>query len=94
MLWMSWVAAAAPKESSPPAKPVLRSIFLWRGLKVSFQAFHVWSAFGFPFHSGRSLGNELERRREDVAKAAIQLLMIGRPARLAFFYTSSIIMMN
>ena len=91
---MSWAEAAVPKESYPLAKRVLRSIFLLRGLKVSFQAFHVCSAFVFTSRYGRLLVNELARRIEDVAKAAIQLLMIGRPARLAFFYTSSIIMMN
>ena len=73
------MAAAVPKESSPLAKPVLCSRFLLRGLKVSFQAFHVWSAFGFPSHSGQSLGIELARRREDVENAASQLLVIGRP---------------
>ena len=70
MPWMIWAAAAAPKESSPLAKRVLHSRFLWTGLKVSFQAFHVSSAFGFPSHSGNLLGNELARRGEDVAKAA------------------------
>ena len=61
---------------------------------MSFQALHVWSAFGFPSHSGRLLGNELARRREDVANAASQLSVIGRPSRLAFFCASSIVMMN
>ena len=94
MLWMSWAAAAAPKESYPLDKRVLSLRFLCRGLKVYFQAFHVWSAFVFPFHSGWSLGNEMARRREDMANAASQLLVIGRPTRLDFFCTSSIVMMN
>ena len=56
MLWTSWAADAAPKKSSPLTRRVLRSMFLWRGLKVSFQDLHVWSDFGFLSHSGRSLG--------------------------------------
>ena len=94
MPWKSWVAAAAPKESSPLAKRVLCLRFLWSGLKVFFQAFHVWSAFGFPYHSGRSLGNTLARRRDNMAKATSQLYVIGRPARLNFLCTSSIVMIN
>ena len=36
MPWMVWAADATPEKSSPLAKRVSRSIFLWRGLKVSF----------------------------------------------------------
>ena len=61
---------------------------------MSFQDFHVWSAFGFPSRSGRSLENDLERRREEVENAASQFLVIGRPACLDFFCASSIVMMN
>ena len=78
MLWTSWAEDAAPKESTPPANSVSRSRFLRRGLKLFFQDFHVWPAFGFPSHPGRSLENELARRREDVAKAASKLSMLGQ----------------
>ena len=59
-----------------------------------FQDFYVWSAFGFPSHSRRSLRNELARRREDFAISGSQLLVIGRLAQLAFFCAYSIVMMN
>ena len=77
-----------------PRRRISRSSFLWRGLKVSFQSLHAWSAFGFPSHSWRSLGKELTRRREDVANTASQLSVIGRPAHWAFFWASYIVMMN
>ena len=77
----------------PPRQVYLALDIFWKGLKVSFQAFHVWSAFGFPSHSVKLLGKELARRREDVAKAAIQFSVIDRPPRFAFFCASSIDMM-
>ena len=94
MLWNSWAAAATLNESSLLARRVSCSIFLWRGMKVSFQALHVWLAFGFPYHSGRLLGKELARRRDNVENVTRQLLVIGRPVRWYFFLASSIVMMN
>ena len=41
MLWTSFTASASPNESSPLVKRVLYSRFLWMGLNVFFQAFHV-----------------------------------------------------
>ena len=38
-----------------------------------FQASHLYCTFGLPSHSGRLSGNELARRREDMAKAASEL---------------------
>ena len=94
MPWMSWAEASAPKESYALAKRVLCLRYFWRRFKVSFQAFHVWSPFGFPYHSRKLLGNELTRRREDVVKAVRQLSVIGWLERLAFFCASSIVIMN
>ena len=92
-MWTIWAAAAALNESSPLARRVSRSRFLWMGLKASFQALHVWLAFGFPSHSGRLLGKKFASRREDVANSASQLSTIGRPARWELFCASSIVMM-
>ena len=94
MLWTIWAAAAAPNEYTPLAKHVSRSKFVCRGLNVSFQALHSWSAFGFLSHSRRLLGKELARRREDVAIAASQFSVIRRPACWDFFFASYIAMMN
>ena len=51
---------------------------------MSFQALQVWLAFGFPSHSGRSFGNELARRREDVENSSSHFLVMVSPVRLAF----------
>ena len=85
MLWISLVKSAGPNESSPLVRRVLHSRFLWRGLKVSFQAFHIWLDFGFPSHYRRSLGKEFVRRRDDVANTASQLSVIRRPACWSLF---------
>ena len=77
-----------------PRRRVSRSRFLWRGLKVSFQALQLWSTFGFLYYSGRLLGKELARRREEVANSASQLSVIGRPACWELFCASSTVMMN
>ena len=46
----------------------------------------------FAFPSRNSFGNKLERRREDVTKAASQFLVIGKKAPSEFFWASSIAM--
>ena len=55
-----------------------------------FWASHFFCTFGLPSQSGQSCGNELDRSREDVAKVESQLLVIGKKACAAFFWTSSI----
>ena len=59
---------------------------------MSFQESHLCFTFVFLSLFIRSCENELDRRREDVAKGSIQLLVIVNMARAAFFLVSSIAM--
>ena len=94
---MPWMAAAELVVLKRPPRVLvalcLRSMVSWAARMVVFHNLQSLAVAARPSQSGHCFGKLPATRREGHAMAASQLSVIERPAQVAFFYKSSIVLM-
>ena len=81
-----------PNDSYPPYQVCFVFEVFVDGKERAFPDVKMFLYLWFAVPSQRLFENEFVRRREDVAKAARQLLVIDKKVHAAFFWASSIAM--